>query len=50
MRKQLGWGMPRSLDDVMLTADERAELERYAWALLLLADGHSHVEVSRRIA
>ena len=54
--------MPQSLDNVMLTADERAELERYARAgrgradlarraraLLLLADGHSYAEVTAAV-
>lgn len=51
--------MPQLLNDVMLTTDERAELERYARAgsgradlarraraLLLLADGHSYAHVT----
>jgi transposase len=54
--------MPQSLDDVMLTADQRAELERYARAgsgradlarraraLLLLADRHSYAEVTAAV-
>lgn len=54
--------MPQLLDDVMLTTDERAELERYARAgsgradlarraraLLLLADGHSYADVTSAV-
>ena len=53
--------MPQSLDDVMLTGDERAELERYARAgagvptcapgpgLVLSGDGHSYAEVTAAV-
>ena len=51
--------MPQSLDDVILTGEERTELQGYvrtgsgradlarrARALLLLADGHSYAEIT----